>query len=190
MDRSENLRYILRTLLDERAEYAGVQIPDSPTEQQRLMRALLNVRPPDPVSREFLEAQDAELRMQLVEKGTVSLQQIEPCTSDGRLRIWQGTSPACKPTGQAKITDGYNLPARHVLHTVGPIVSGGIPSEYQEEQLADCYRSCLAMADAHGLESIAFCCISTGEFGFPQRRAAGIAVSTVGHISTQMPGLV
>lgn len=63
MDRSENLRYILRTLLDERTEYAGVQIPDSPTEQQRLMRALLNVRPPDPVSREFLEAQDAELRM-------------------------------------------------------------------------------------------------------------------------------
>lgn len=84
-----------------------------------------------------------------------------------------------EPTGQAKITDGYNLPARHVLHTVGPIVTGGIPSEYQEEQLADCYRSCLAMADAHGLESIAFCCISTGEFGFPQRRAAGIAVSTV-----------
>jgi len=63
MDRSENLRYILRTLLNERAEYAGVQIPDSPTEQQRLMRALLNVRPPAPVSREFLEAQDAELRM-------------------------------------------------------------------------------------------------------------------------------
>lgn len=229
MDRSENLRYILRTLLDERAEYAGVQIPDSLTEQQRLMRALLNVRPPAPVSREFLEAQDAELRMQLAEKGTVSLLQIEPCTSDGRLRIWQGDITrlqadaivnaancamlgcfvplhrcidnaihsaagvqlrlACgrlmqaqghpEPTGQAKITDGYNLPARHVIHTVGPIVTGGIPSEYQEEQLADCYRSCLALADAHGLESIAFCCISTGEFGFPQRRAAGIAVSTV-----------
>ena len=63
MDRSENLRYILRTLLDERAEYAGVQIPDSLTEQQRLMRALLNVRPPAPVSRKLLEAQDAELRM-------------------------------------------------------------------------------------------------------------------------------
>ena len=64
MDRSENLRYILRTLLNERAEYAGAQIPGSLTEQQRLMRALLNVRPPAPVSREFLEAQDAELRMQ------------------------------------------------------------------------------------------------------------------------------
>ena len=63
MDRSENLRYILRTLLNERAEYAGVQIPGYLTEQQRLMRALLNVRPPAPVSREFLEAQDAELRM-------------------------------------------------------------------------------------------------------------------------------
>lgn len=229
MDRSENLRYILRTLLDERAEYAGVQIPGSLTEQQRLMRALLNVRPPAPVSREFLEAQDAELRMQLVEKGTVSLQQIEPCTSDGRLRIWQGDITrlqadgivnaansamlgcfvplhrcidnaihsaagvqlrlACgrlmqaqghpEPTGQAKITDGYNLPAHHVIHTVGPIVRDGQPTPRQEMELAGCYRSCLALADAHGLESIAFCCISTGEFGFPQRRAAEIAVRTV-----------
>ena len=84
-----------------------------------------------------------------------------------------------EPTGRAKITDGYNLPARYVLHTVGPIVRDTEPTPRQERQLADCYRSCLALADAHDLQSIAFCCISTGEFGFPQKRAAEIAVSTV-----------
>ena len=90
--------------------------------------------------------------------------------------------------GRAKITDGYNLPARHVIHTVGPIVAGGIPSEGQECQLADCYRSCLALADAHGLESIAFYCISTGEFGFPQKQAAEIAVGTVrAYLDTAVP---
>ena len=84
-----------------------------------------------------------------------------------------------EPTGRAKITKGYNLPARYVIHTVGPIVAGGIPTRQQEKQLADCYRSCLATAEAHKLESLAFCCISTGEFGFPQQRAAEIAVATV-----------
>lgn len=84
-----------------------------------------------------------------------------------------------EPTGRAKITDGYNLPARYVLHTVGPIVRNAKPTRRQERELADCYNSCLALADAHCLQSIAFCCISTGEFGFPQRRAAEIAVDTV-----------
>ncbi len=69
MERSENLRYILRTLLDERPEYAGLQIPDSLTERLGLMRSLLNVRPPAPVSEDFLKAQDAELRMQARGKG-------------------------------------------------------------------------------------------------------------------------
>lgn len=84
-----------------------------------------------------------------------------------------------EPTGRAKITKGYNLPASYVIHTVGPIISGGLPTRQQEKQLADCYRSCLDTAEAHKLESLAFCCISTGEFGFPQQRAAEIAVTTV-----------
>ena len=82
-------------------------------------------------------------------------------------------------TGKAKITPAYNLPCRYVLHTVGPIVRNAEPTRRQERELADCYNSCLALADAHCLQSIAFCCISTGEFGFPQRRAAEIAVDTV-----------
>lgn len=81
-------------------------------------------------------------------------------------------------TGTAKITPGFNLPAKYVLHTVGPIVSGRL-NERHERQLASCYRSCLALADANGCKSIAFCCISTGVFCFPQRRAAEIAVRTV-----------
>lgn len=83
-----------------------------------------------------------------------------------------------EPAGRAKITPAFNLPCRYVLHTVGPIVSG-ILTKKLEEQLAACYRSCLELASAHGLRSVAFCCISTGEFHFPQLAAAEIAVRTV-----------
>ena len=81
-------------------------------------------------------------------------------------------------TGTAKITQGYNLPARHVLHTVGPIVSGALTEEHRQ-LLASCYRSCLHLAAEHGLRSIVFCCISTGEFHFPNKEAAEIAVREV-----------
>ena len=83
-----------------------------------------------------------------------------------------------EPTGQAKITPGYNLPCKYVLHTVGPIVQGHLTKEH-EEMLASCYRSCLELAEKNGVKSIAFCCISTGVFMFPNERAAEIAVHTV-----------
>lgn len=83
-----------------------------------------------------------------------------------------------EPTGTAKITSAYNLPCKYVLHTVGPIVFGAL-TERHEKLLASCYRSCLELADDKGLNSIAFCCISTGEFRFPNERAAEIAISTV-----------
>ena len=84
-----------------------------------------------------------------------------------------------EPTGQAKITKAYNLPCKYVIHTVGPIIPNGIPTEFQKEQLASCYRSIMACADENHLESVAFCCISTGEFRFPNQMAAEIAVQTV-----------
>lgn len=84
-----------------------------------------------------------------------------------------------EPVGTAKITKAYNLPCKYVLHTVGPIVGGRAVTQNDRQQLADCYRSCLALAEEYGLKSIAFCCISTGEFGFPQKDAAEIAVETV-----------
>ena len=104
-------------------------------------------------------------------------------------RIW--TKPSTKncsepmerqgypePTGQAKITPAFNLPCKYVLHTVGPIIGGQVTKE-DEELLASCYRSCLELAAENGLESVAFCCISTGEFHFPNDLAAEIAVETV-----------
>ena len=81
-------------------------------------------------------------------------------------------------TGTAKLTAGYNLPARHVLHTVGPIVRGTLTEEHRQ-LLASCYRSCLTLAAKNGLKSVAFCCISTGEFHFPNAAAAEIAVREV-----------
>lgn len=81
-------------------------------------------------------------------------------------------------TGGAKITPAFNLPCKYVLHTVGPIIYGGL-TKNDEELLASCYRSCLELAEGHGVKSIAFCCISTGEFHFPNDRAAEIAIETV-----------
>ena len=230
MDREERLRHILQMLVAEMPEYSQLtELQKDTKEMQRLMRALMNIRPPRPASQEFLELQDEELQEQLKDKGTVTPDSIPPCSKDSRLRIWQGditrlavdaiTNAAnsrmlgcfvplhgcidnaihsaagvqlrleCdrimreqgrpEPTGRAKITKGYNLPARYVLHTVGPIIPDGNPTDEQRQQLRDCYLSCLRLADANNLGSIAFCCISTGEFRFPNRPAAGIAVKAV-----------
>ena len=89
-----------------------------------------------------------------------------------------------EPTGQAKITKAYNLPCDYVLHTVGPIIEGTVTPE-DECLLASCYRSCLELAGQNGVESIAFCCISTGVFRFPNQRAAEIAVETVRGYKTE-----
>jgi O-acetyl-ADP-ribose deacetylase (regulator of RNase III) len=92
-------------------------------------------------------------------------------------------------TGRAKLTPAYNLPCRYVLHTVGPIIRGRV-TRWDEELLASCYRSCLELAEEQGLRSVAFCCISTGEFHFPNRRAAEIAVETVKRFQQEHGGPV
>ena len=81
-------------------------------------------------------------------------------------------------TGKAKITPAYNLPCKYILHTVGPIVASKL-TEKDCELLRSCYRSCLTLADEYKLNSVAFCCISTGEFHFPNDKAAKIAIETV-----------
>ena len=81
-------------------------------------------------------------------------------------------------TGKAKITPAFNLPCNYVLHTVGPIIRGHL-TQKDQQILAACYRSCLELADQHAIKSMAFCCISTGEFHFPNDKAAAIAIKTV-----------
>lgn len=105
---------------------------------------------------------------------SAGLQLREECN---RIMKSQG---ADEEVGKAKITDAYNLPSRHVIHTVGPAIpQGSKPSDKNMEELANCYRSCLDIANQYKLESIAFCGISTGVFNFPQDLAAEIAISTV-----------
>ena len=91
-----------------------------------------------------------------------------------------------EPAGSARITNAYNLPCRYVLHTVGPVICGAV-TRTDRDLLENCYRSCLELAAEHGLHSVAFCCISTGEFHFPNEPAAAIAVSTVREWQRQDP---
>jgi len=90
-------------------------------------------------------------------------------------------------TGEAKITRGYRLPARHVIHTVGPVWRGG--GQDEDAHLAACYRRAIELCRDHALASLAFPAISTGVYGFPADRAANIAVSTVAETLTSAPSL-
>ena len=220
MDRLENIDFCIRYLMHQ--DGVEADIPPTLEGKQRLLRALMNVWEPQPLSEAFLQVQDAELQAQLQDKGVV---EIENCESG--IEIWQGDITRLRAdaivnaansvglgcwhplhncidnaihsaaglqlrqecsrvlagseiaTGQAIITPAYNLPARYVIHTVGPIIPDGQPTAEQEKHLADCYRNSLEDAEANGCRSIAFCCISTGEFRFPNRRAAEIAIQTV-----------
>lgn len=87
-------------------------------------------------------------------------------------------------TGKAKITPAFNLPSRYILHTVGPIVQGSVTRK-DCGLLSACYRSCPEFAEQNGLKSIAFCCISTGEFHFPNEKAAEIAIRTVNEFKAE-----
>ncbi len=94
-----------------------------------------------------------------------------------------------QPTAVPMLTDAYDLPAKKVIHVVGPIVSDALTARHEEE-LARCYRACLDLAEENGLASVAFCCISTGVFMFPNERAAEIAVGTVRAYLNEHPGRV
>lgn len=228
MTKLERIKYLNKILLEEMPHYKSdaETFPQTLKAQRRLLRSLMNVRPPAPLNADFLREQNILLKDESVEKGIVTLDEI----SDGRqIILWQGDITrlatdaivnaansallgcfvpchgcidnaihsaaglqlrnACsnimkikghdEPTGQAEITPAFNLPCRYVIHTVGPIIGGDEPDEEQCALLESCYRSCLNLAGKKKIESIAFCCISTGEFHFPNRKAAEIAVSVV-----------
>lgn len=228
MTHEERRIYLIRELLAEDARYAGAAIPDGAAEQEKLLRALMNVRPPRPIGAEFLKMQDEYLRAERDRRGVVDAEAMPALPSDPRMALWQGDITTLKadaivnaansallgcfyplhgcidnivhtrsgvqlrllcseimakqgheePAGRAKITPAFNLPSRYILHTVGPIISGRV-TQRDRELLASCYRSCLELAAANGCRSVAFCCISTGEFHFPNELAAQIAVDTV-----------
>lgn len=228
MTHGEKRIYLIKELLSEIPQYRDLEIPDNVQEQKRLLRSLMNIRPPRPIGTEFLRVQDEYLGEEVAEKGITDSDTLPVSSVDNRLVLWRGDITTLKidaivnaansalrgcfvpchscvdniihsvsgiqlrlacdemmkeqgyeePTGRAKITPAFNLPCRYVLHTVGPIVSGALTKKHCAE-LADCYRSCLELASERGLKSVAFCCISTGEFHFPQKKAAEIAVRTV-----------
>lgn len=233
MTQDERLDKLICYLLREKAEYKTIPIPDSAEDKRRLLRALMNVRPPAPVSEDFLKVQDEYLQGVLAEKEVIRTADLTPVQPG--LYLWQGdittlaadaivnaansamlgcfvpchgcidnaihsaagvqlrlecarimAQQAEEPTGRAKITRAYNLPCRYVLHTVGPIIDGRVTKQ-DRELLASCYRSCLELAATYGLKSIAFCCISTGEFHFPNELAAEIAIRTVKTYQQQNP---
>lgn len=229
MTRSEQLEFLNGRLLREMPEYRAqaAAFPREEAARRRLLRSLMNVRPPMPLAPGFLDLQDQVLSDEREEKGVVDADSLPEVPGHPGIVLWQGDITRLKadaivnaansallgcfvpchgcidnaihshaglqlreecrrlmeeqghgePTGQAKITKGYNLPAKYVLHTVGPIIQGRVTPR-DRAALASCYRSCLALAAKHGLETVAFCCISTGEFRFPNREAAEIALQT------------
>ena len=228
MNQNDRREYLIEELLKEEPQYAKMRVPENEGEQKRLLRSLMNIRPPRPISDKVLEIQDEYLREEVAARGITDSAALPAAALDSRLVLWRGDITTLKidaivnaansalrgcfvpchscvdniihsvsgmqlrmecdrlmneqgydePTGRAKITPAYSLPCRFVLHTVGPIVAGTLTKTHCR-QLADCYRSCLELAADKGLKSIAFCCISTGEFHFPREKAAEIAVRTV-----------
>lgn len=226
MTQEQRREFLIKSLLAERPDGAGMALPAAEGDQRLLLRALMNVRPPALASAEFLAVQDDYLRAEIAAHGVTDLADLTPI--EPGLYLWQGDITTLRvdaivnaansgmtgcylpnhrcidncihtfagvqlrwncarqmqqqgheePTGTARLTPAYNLPCRYILHTVGPNVAGPL-TETHRRQLADCYRACLALAAENGLRSVAFCCISTGEFHFPNELAARIAVDTV-----------
>ena len=226
MKQSERRIFLIKSLLQERTEYRDISISADIEQQKQLLRALMNVRAPQQIGKEFLRIQDEYLKYEIAAKGITDVAELTPVQQG--IYLWQGdiTTLKCdavvnaansgmtgcyipnhrcidnaihtfagmqlrlicdnlmeqqgypEPAGGAKITPAFNLPSRYVLHTVGPVISGKV-KKHERELLASCYRSCLELAAKNKLESVAFCCISTGEFHFPNELAAEIAVQSV-----------
>lgn len=223
---NEKLNNLIAYLLSERPEWNGLTIPAKESEQFRLYRSLVNIRPARKASAEYLKAEDEFLQKLTAQKGITEIADLQPVEKN--IYLWKGdiTTLKCgaivnaansgmtgcyrpchncidncihtfagvrlrlkcaeimkaqgheEPTGTAKITPAYNLPCDYVIHTVGPIVQSRLTKKHCE-LLKSCYQNCLELAVLNGIKSIAFCCISTGVFGFPQDKAAEIAVQTV-----------
>lgn len=226
MNQEERRQYLIQYLLQENNDYRGINIPQETIKQKILLRSLMNIRAPKEISKEFLKVQDEYLKQVNIEKGIITLDDIQekeqgiyiykgditrlkvdaivnaanssmtgcyiPCHNciDNCIHSYAGIELRnycddlikkqghLELTGKAKITPAFNLPCKYIIHTVGPIVNSALTKEH-EDLLKSCYESCLEIAEQNNLDSIAFCCISTGVFHFPNRKAAEIAIKTI-----------
>ena len=226
MTHEEQRVYLIQELLAEE-RYKNISIPVDEKEQKDLLRSLMNVRMPKPLSQDFFKIQDKYLQTER-DMGIIESEELPSIPGDPRMVLWQGDITTLKvdaivnaansallgcfrplhtcidnivhsrsgiqlrlfcydmmskqgheePAGQAKITPAFNLPSKYILHTVGPVIGGAVRKQ-DCEALTSCYRSCLELAVKNNCQSIAFCCISTGEFHFPNEKAAEIAIQTV-----------
>lgn len=243
MTQEERLDYLVEAFKADSDEYKDISTPKGTSEKRRILRSLMNIRMPAPISEDVLDIQNAYISSRIQENGIVGSGDI-PEIKPG-LSVWQGDitrlavdaivnaansqmlgcfvpmhtcidncihtfagvqlRAECnrqmnllrerfgrdyeQPTAVPMLTDAYNLPSRKVIHIVGPIVNGPLTPKLEQE-LADCYINTLDMCAANNLKSVAFCCISTGVFCFPNDRACKIAVQSVTKWMDEHPGIV
>lgn len=221
----EKLLYLINYLAKESKINIG-ELPSNKIELKNLFRSLINIRPPNNISEDYLKIEDEFLQEELDKKLITNIENLKPIKNN--LYLWKGDITTLKidaivnaansamlgcfypmhkcidnaihssagtrlrlfcrdiinqwggylETGDAKITPAFNLPCKYVLHTVGPIIKDKV-SKKDEELLSLCYKSCLNLVVENNIESVAFCCISTGEFKFPNDLAVDIALSSV-----------
>lgn len=243
MTQEQRLDYLVEEFKKDSVQYRDLETPKDTEGKRRLLRSLMNIRMPKPLSDDVLAVQNEYLKGRAEEKGIVYLPDI-PLIRGG-ISIWQGDitrlsvdgivnaansqmlgcfipmhncidncihtfagvqlRAECKrqmdrlrmeygkdyeqPTAVPMLTDAYNLPAKKIIHIVGPIVRYRLTPKL-EKDLEDCYRNTLDICLENGLKSVAFCCISTGVFNFPNQRAAQIAVHTVEKWLSQHPDAI
>lgn len=239
MNQEERLDYLVKFLCEESTQYKDMTVDNN--EKRMVMRSLMNIRMPKPISSEFLKIQDEFLQQESAKQGFILWKEIPSVGEQfgmqyehaDKISLWQGDITKLKvdaivnaansqmlgcfvpchqcidnaihsaagielreecnhymnskkekdryyeePTGSAVVTKGYNLPSKYVIHTVGPIVHDKLTDALTDD-LHNCYYSCLQMALDYGIRTIAFCCISTGEFRFPNDEAAKIAMKSI-----------
>jgi len=217
---------MLERVIDLLFEEAGGEVPQqiSRLNKDEQFRALCNIRPPIPVSEEFLLLQNGYLQQKTQERLIVDVDTLK--FSEG-IALWQGDITrlnsdaivnACNsallgcfhplhncidniihtfagvqvrldchklmkgaqlPNGDVMVTSAYNLPSHYIFHTVGPIVRDHFPTDQNQADLKTCYLNCLNEGKKKNIKTIAFCCLSTGVYGYPKQEAARLAVSTV-----------
>lgn len=221
----EKLLYLINYLAKESKINIG-ELPSNEIELKNLFRSLINIRPPNDISEDYLKIEDEFLQEELDKKLITNIENLKSIKNN--IYIWKGDIMTLKidaivnaansamlgcfypmhkcidnaihsaagtrlrlfcrdiinksggylETGDAKITPAFNLPCKYILHTVGPIIKDKV-SKKDEELLSLCYKSCLNLVVENNIESVAFCCISTGEFKFPNDLAVDIALSSV-----------